>query len=78
MTHPRIVGVIDEDPFDPGTWSGSSVHFFGALRERRQLAAAVSALPSALTQRAYQALSFQPDRRRWRFRYNLNLGYTEP
>ena len=71
----QIVGVIDEDPFDPATWSGSSVHFFNAFRDRGELTAAVSALPSRVVRRIYQALSFQPDRRRWRFRYNLNLGY---
>jgi len=71
----KIVGVIDEDPFDPATWSGSSVHFFNAFRERGELATAVSAMPPRAVQRFFQALSFQPDRRRWRFRYNLNLGY---
>lgn len=72
---PRLVGVIDEEPFDPATWSGTSPYFFGALKDRGALTGAIAALPSRPVQRLWQALSFQPDRRRWRFRYNLNVGY---
>jgi starch synthase len=71
----RIAGVIDEDPFDPQTWSGSSVHFFGALRESGVLRAAVSATPAKPVQRLYQLLSFQPDKQKWKFKYHLNVDY---
>ena len=71
----RIAGVIDEEPFDARTWSGSSAHFFGALREKGVLSAAVSATPTKSVQRLYQLLSFQPDKQRWKFRYHLNVNY---
>lgn len=71
----RIAGVIDEDPFDTRTWSGSSAYFFGALRENGSLRAAVSATPSKPVQRLYQLLSFQPDKAKWKFKYHLNVNY---
>lgn len=74
---PRIAGVIDEEPFDPRTWSGSSAHFFGALRESGALRAAVSATPSKPIQRLYQLLSFQPDKQKWKFKFHLNVDYYD-
>lgn len=71
----RIAGVIDEDPFDPQTWSGLSAYFFGALRDNGVLRAAVSATPAKRVQRLYQLLSFQPDKERWKFKYHLNVNY---
>lgn len=71
----KLLGVIDEDPFDARTWSGSSAYFFGALKESGALHAAISAVPSKPTQWLYQALSIQPDMRKWKFKYHLNLGY---
>mgnify|MGYP000498071412 FL=1 len=29
----KLVGVINENPFDPQTWSGSSKFFFDALKK---------------------------------------------
>ena len=71
----RIAGVIDEEPFDPRTWSGSSAHFFGALRESGALRGAVSATPSMPIQRLYQLLSFQPGKQKWKFKFHLNVDY---
>jgi alpha-maltose-1-phosphate synthase len=71
----RIAGVIDEDPFDPQTWSGLSAYFFGALRENGVLSGAVSATPAKPVQRLYQLLSFQSDKQKWKFRYHLNVNY---
>lgn len=75
MSSKKLIGVMDEDPFDPLTWSGSSAYFFGALEKKGALHSAVSAQPSKSIQRLYQALNFQPDRNKWRFKYHLNLGY---
>ena len=71
----KLVGVVDEEPFDPRTWSGTSAYFFGALKQRGVLHDAVSALPSKAVRRFYQLLSFQTEMRRWKFKYHLNLGY---
>jgi glycosyltransferase involved in cell wall biosynthesis len=71
----KIVGVVDEEPFDTQTWSGSSAYFFDALRQRDVLQAAVSASPSKPVKRIYQLLSFHPQINRWRFKYHLNLGF---
>lgn len=65
---PRILGVIDGAPFDPATWSGSSRGLFGALERRGALAGAVDAHAAALD-RAAQAASVAPGRRRWWQRY---------
>ena len=71
----RIAGVVDEDPFDARTWSGSSSYFFRALKDRGALAGAVAATPAQPVRRFYQLQSFHPNKRKWRFRYHLNLNY---
>src|SRR5690349_7315368 len=71
----KLVGVIDEDPFATPTWSGISPYLFGALQRRDVLHRAVSAQPTRATRLLYKALSLQPRRSHWRFRYHLNLGY---
>jgi len=72
---PRILGLIDEDPFNPNTWSGSSLYFFNSLKSANVLYKVISAKPSPGTQLLYKLLSFQPDMSRWKFRYHLNTGY---
>ncbi len=74
MTDLKLVGVIDEDPFSPQTWSGISKYLFGAFRDRGVLQAAVSAEPSSLTRYLYKALSVQSNMASWRFKYSLHLG----
>lgn len=71
----KLVGVIDEDPFATPTWSGISPHFFGALDRKQVLHRAISARPSNAARLLYKALSVQPKKSHWRFRYHLNLGY---
>lgn len=75
MKNLKLLGVIDEEPFDERTWSGSSAYFFGALKQRGVLHAAIPAQPPKLTQLIYQALSFQTKIREWKFKYHLNLNY---
>ena len=71
----KLVGVMDEDPFDPATWSGLSRYFFGALQARGVLRSALAASTSPVVRRIYQALSVQADRRRWLFRFHLNTSH---
>lgn len=72
----KLVGVMNESPYDPRTWSGSSAYFFRALDRQGALRAAVSAEPTRLVQRTYQALSFQADMAKWKFRYHLHPGLS--
>lgn len=71
----KIIGVMDEDPFDWRTWSGSSRYFFEALQRRGILRAAVSAEVSKGWRMLYQVASVQWRVRNWRFRFHLNTGY---
>lgn len=68
----RLIGIIDEAPFNPLTWSGSSKFFFEALRDRGVLVDALSANPGAFTRRIAQAISFSPNITQWRIKYHLN------
>ena len=68
----KIVGVMDEDPFDYRTWSGSSKYFFGSLQESGVLAGAVSAEASKFQRRISQLRSFNPDLKKWKFKYHLD------
>jgi len=71
----RLVGVVDEDPFNALTWSGSSRYFFQALQQQGVLHSAIGAETSTLVRRWYQATSFQSTKRCWRFRFHLNTSY---
>jgi glycosyltransferase involved in cell wall biosynthesis len=46
---PRILAVVDGDPFSPMTWSGASRGLLTALRRRGALIGAVNARPRTLT-----------------------------
>jgi len=71
----KILGIIDENPFDPQTWSGTSLYFFNSLKSSGSLYEAISAMPSKQVQMLYKALSFQPDIKKWKFRYHLNTKF---
>lgn len=71
----KILGVIDNDPFDPQTWSGSSYYFFSALKRKNVLCAALSAKPSKATEYLLKGLSFHPDIDKWKFKFHLNTHY---
>ncbi len=71
----RLLGVIDDDPFDPMTWSGSSRYFFTALRGHGALHEAVSAAPPHLLTSLYKARNFHPRLATWRFKYQLDVDY---
>jgi len=70
----KILGVIDEDPFDELTWSGSSRYFFNSLKDEGSLYEAISAFPPQNTQLLFKILSFQMGMDKWKFRYHLNTG----
>lgn len=74
MPDPRILGVIDEDPFAVATWSGLSAYLFRALQRRGALYQAISAEAPPRTRNVYKALSVRPSLASWRFRYSLHLG----
>jgi glycosyltransferase involved in cell wall biosynthesis len=75
MSKNKVIGVIDENPYDPRTWSGSGRYFFEALKNQGVLYGAISAQPPKPTQWLYKALSFQPELRKWKFKYHLNVDY---
>lgn len=71
----RLLGVIDDDPFDPTTWSGSSQYLFTALRGHGALHEALSAAPSHLLRSLYKVRNFHPRLATWRFKYQLDVDY---
>lgn len=71
----KIVGVVDEDPFDQKTWSGSSYYFFEALKTHGFLHSAISARPLKVKEYFYKLISMQPNINAWRFKYHLNTGF---
>lgn len=71
--HPiNIVGIIDEDPFDFRTWSGSSKFFFEALTKEGVLVRALSADPGKMRKMLAKLTAFYPNIDEWRRRYHLN------
>jgi glycosyltransferase involved in cell wall biosynthesis len=73
----RILGVMDEDPFDPLTWSGSSRYLFNTLKEQGALAGAVSAEPSSIRKRILQLAHYHPNVAKWKLRYRLSTGLRD-
>jgi glycosyltransferase involved in cell wall biosynthesis len=71
----KILGIIDENPFGYGTWSGSSKYFFSALKENNYLLDAISAKPGKLISNFYKLVSIQPNIRAWKLKYHLNTNY---
>ncbi len=74
-TDVKILGVIDEDPFDFRTWSGISQYLFQSLKGKGNLCGAVSAEPSRYISTIYKLLSFYPNIDLWKTRYHHNTGY---
>jgi alpha-maltose-1-phosphate synthase len=74
---PRVVAVAPGEPFDPGTWSGSSAHLLRAFERAGALAGAVGAGSKALDL-LEQAASFSSDRGRWRQRYHSRSSPASP
>ena len=72
MNNLSLVGVINEDPFDPLTWSGSSRFFFRALKEEGVLVDAISADPGGLCKGIAQIMSFSPKLNEWKRKYHLS------
>ena len=68
----KLIGIIDEDPFNYLTWSGSSKYFFESLQANHSLAAAISAEPTTVIQKLTQIRSFYPNMTKWKFAYHLN------
>jgi glycosyltransferase involved in cell wall biosynthesis len=66
---PQLVVATPGDPFDPGTWSGSSAFLVRALERAHALAGAIDASSHAVD-RLEQLASFSPNRARWRQRYH--------
>jgi glycosyltransferase involved in cell wall biosynthesis len=77
MNDIKILGVIDDPPFDPQTWSGSSYYLFSALKGKNVLCDALSAKPPKMIQYLFKGLSFQTDINKWRFKFHLNTHYYE-
>jgi glycosyltransferase involved in cell wall biosynthesis len=72
LRKPSLVGVVHGEPFDRGTWSGSSHHLFSALSRQGVLAGAVSAEPSSAAEVVAKLAAVHPRRRRWVERYEYS------
>lgn len=70
----KILGVIDENPFDPRTWSGISYYFFRALEEKGYLSRAISANLPSVAAYLLKAISFEANMKKWKFRYRINTN----
>jgi len=71
---PQLVVATPGDPFDPGTWSGSSAFLVRALEQAHALAGAIDASSHAVD-RLEQLASFSPNRVRWRQRYHSRSSF---
>jgi len=70
----KLVGILNEPPFDPISWSGTARHFFGALNRAGILDEALNVdIPRGLDF-AYRLRNIDSNRARWRERYHLDTG----
>jgi len=70
----KLLGLIPEPPFDPRSWSGSSVHFFRALQRIDLLADACHVAVTPLTDLRQKALAFGWPLPRWREQYHSSVA----
>lgn len=70
----KIVGIIDEDPFSPLTWSGSSYYFFTALKQSGVLVDAIAAQLPKGRDFYHKVINFHPSVPTWRFKYGISTG----
>jgi glycosyltransferase involved in cell wall biosynthesis len=68
----KILGIINEPPYDPLSWSGSSRFFFSALDRAGLLAQAIDIDMSKALDSVYRLLNIGPNRASWRERYHLD------
>ena len=73
MSEIKIMGIIDSDPFDIKTWSGSSKFFFTALKNKAVLESVIDTDPGIILKRISQLKSFHPNTNEWRRRYLSDL-----
>lgn len=69
----KLVGILNEPPFDPISWSGTARYFFSALQRAGLLSDALNVDMSRSTDLAFRLLNVAPDKRRWRERYHLDV-----
>jgi glycosyltransferase involved in cell wall biosynthesis len=72
-----VGGSVGRDPFDAGTWSGSCLLLFEALRQRGRLSRAFGADISRTRRWSLLAKNFSPSRRTWRIQYYFDRAYRE-
>jgi glycosyltransferase involved in cell wall biosynthesis len=70
----KLVGIINEPPFDPISWSGTAKYFFSALDRAGILANALNVDISPRLDWAYRARNIESNRSRWREKYHLDTG----
>ncbi len=74
---PGILAVTQDEPFDPGTWSGSSSRLLAALSRRGALLGAVSARFGAVHY-LERAAAFSPNGELWRQRAHTSSSVLAP
>ena len=77
MKNKKIVGILSgglmgSDPYDPTSWSGSSLAFFNTLEKQNYLQRAFGAELSPLEFYARLALKFHPNKEVWKRRHYMS------
>ena len=68
---------MGNDPYDPRTWSGSALHFVGALERANALHHAMGLALPPWQDIALKARNFSPSRRIWRLKFYLDSAYRD-
>lgn len=69
----RLLGLIPEPPFHPGSWSGSSANFFGALRDHGFLTDAKNIQLHRARERVEMLRKLSWPLERWKNRYRASV-----
>lgn len=73
----RLVGILNEDPFSPSSWSGTAPFFFGALQARNVLRAALDVSLNEPSETLHRVRNIAYPMQRWRTRYRLDTRRFE-
>ena len=68
-----LLGLAPEPPFDPFSWSGSSAHFFRAMRDQDLLADAREVAIGGIRDSIEKGLTFSRSMPRWKAKYHASV-----
>jgi len=70
----KIIGIVDDEPFDVSTWSGSSYYFFSTLKRKKVLVNTISSKLSKTQGIIEKTKNFNTNFKKWKIKYQISTS----